>query len=91
MPYYVFREDGKITGFSNSEFSTMSPFAEEVSEEEFLQLGGTISSTPSDYQKEAIKTLESENTLLKTQLQATSDRSDFIEDCIAEMAAEVYV
>lgn len=32
----------------------------------------------------------SENKLLKAQLQAQSDRSDFIEDCIAEMAMAVY-
>lgn len=28
--------------------------------------------------------------LLKAQIQAVSDRNDFIEDCIAEMAMEVY-
>lgn len=32
----------------------------------------------------------SENKILKAQLQAQADRSDFIEDCIAEMAAQVY-
>lgn len=39
---------------------------------------------------ERIKVLETENALLKAQLQAQSDRSDFIEDCIAEMAMQVY-
>lgn len=34
--------------------------------------------------------LEAENKLLKAQLQAQSDRADFIEDCIAEMATQVY-
>lgn len=34
--------------------------------------------------------LISENTLLKAQIQAQSDRSDFVEDCIAEMATVVY-
>lgn len=34
--------------------------------------------------------LAAENKLLKAQLQAQSDRSDFIEDCIAEMATMVY-
>lgn len=34
--------------------------------------------------------LMEENALLKAQLQAQSDRSDFIEDCIAEMAIQVY-
>lgn len=34
--------------------------------------------------------LQEENKLLKAQLQAQVDRSDFIEDCIAEMAVQVY-
>lgn len=33
---------------------------------------------------------EQTNTLLSAQVQAVSDRSDFVEDCIAEMAAIVY-
>lgn len=40
---------------------------------------------------EKIAALTSENTRLKAQLQAQSDRSDFVEDCIAEMATLVYV
>ena len=34
--------------------------------------------------------LEQENKLLKAQLNAATQRSDFIEDCIAEMAMQVY-
>lgn len=34
--------------------------------------------------------LEQENKLLKAQLNAATKRSDFIEDCIAEMAMQVY-
>lgn len=34
--------------------------------------------------------LEQENKLLKAQLNAATERSDFIEDCIAEMASVVY-
>lgn len=34
--------------------------------------------------------LEQENKLLKAQLNAATERSDFIEDCIAEMAQVVY-
>ena len=37
-----------------------------------------------------ISTLQQENKLLKAQLQAQTERSDFIEDCIAEMAGVVY-
>lgn len=34
--------------------------------------------------------LEAENAMLKAQVQAISDRNEFVEDCIAEMAAVVY-
>lgn len=34
--------------------------------------------------------LESENTLLKAQVKALSDRGEFLEDVIAEMAMQVY-
>lgn len=34
--------------------------------------------------------LSEENTLLKAQIKAQTDRSDFLEDCIAEMAMLVY-
>lgn len=34
--------------------------------------------------------LEAENALLKAQVRAVADRNEFVEDCIAEMAAVVY-
>lgn len=34
--------------------------------------------------------LEAENVLLKAQVQAIAERSEFVEDCIAEIATEVY-
>lgn len=37
-----------------------------------------------------VQALENENFMLKAQIQAMSDRNDFIEDCIAEMAMAVY-
>lgn len=37
-----------------------------------------------------LEQLQQENKMLKSQLQASVDRSDFIEDCIAEMATGVY-
>lgn len=39
---------------------------------------------------ERVTTLESENDLLKQQVKAASDQNEFLEDCIAEMAAIVY-
>ena len=38
----------------------------------------------------AIGQLQQENKFLKAQVQAQTERSDFIEDCIAEMAGVVY-
>lgn len=38
----------------------------------------------------SIESLQEENKLLKAQLRAQTERSDFIEDCIAEMATVVY-
>lgn len=40
--------------------------------------------------EERILQLESEKKLLTAQIQALSDRNDFMEDCIAEMATIVY-
>lgn len=37
-----------------------------------------------------IEQLQAENKTLSTQLKASTDRQDFIEDCIAEMAMQVY-
>lgn len=47
----------------------------------------SLSATP---KYEELKNLQQENKLLKAQLQAQTERSDFIEDCIAEMATQVY-
>lgn len=41
-------------------------------------------------QRERLEQLESEKKLLCAQVQALSDRNEFMEDCIAEMAASVY-
>lgn len=36
-------------------------------------------------------TLEEENKLLRAQISAQTERADFLEDCVAEMAAVIYV
>lgn len=43
-----------------------------------------------DEQGQLNERLTSENKSLKAQIKAISDRNDFIEDCIAEMATVVY-
>lgn len=40
--------------------------------------------------KPTIESIQSENKLLKAQLKAQTERSDFLEDCLAEMATVVY-
>lgn len=45
---------------------------------------------PENPEPTPISLLQEENKLLKSQLQAQTERSDFIEDCIAEMAMMVY-
>lgn len=40
--------------------------------------------------RQEVQTMENELPTLKAQIQAISDRSDFVEDCIAEMAMVVY-
>jgi hypothetical protein len=37
-----------------------------------------------------VAALQAENALLRAQIQAVSDRGDFVEDCITEMAEKVY-
>lgn len=38
----------------------------------------------------SIENLEAETQLLKAQLQAQADRSEFLEDCMAELAVQAY-
>lgn len=66
--------------------------------EEYVILERTQEEMDADYvppevnptDTERISQLESEKKLLTAQVQALSDRNDFMEDCIAEMATIVY-
>lgn len=58
---------------------------EEIQEQEDANQTEPTPSIP-----EEVEALKNENFLLKAQIQAMSDRNDFIEDCIAEMAMQVY-
>lgn len=57
--------------------------------EHFYRGGEKLDSPLAVAQQEA-QTLKEDIPMLKAQLKAISDRNDFIEDCIAEMAAVVY-
>ena len=52
------------------------------------KIGDRYSPPPSDHER--ISLLEKENAQLKAQVQAATDRTEFLEDCIAEMAGQVY-
>lgn len=49
-----------------------------------------IPDIPEVHEPSELEKMQAENKLFKAQLQAQSDRADFIEDCIAEMATQVY-
>lgn len=53
------------------------------------EMGREYLKIETDEQK-SIEKLREENELLKAQLQAQTDRSDFIEDCMAELAIQAY-
>ena len=62
----------------------------ECTSEEIQQQEDANQPEPTPSIPEEVEALKNENFLLKAQIQAMSDRNDFIEDCIAEMAMQVY-
>lgn len=89
MRYWVYKNSkGEVIGYNQTEYDLPSP-AIEVSLSEFQSLG--FYSPPVVVEDPiTLEQLQQENKMLKSQLQASVDRSDFIEDCIAEMATVVY-
>ena len=57
--------------------------------QDFYRDGEKVLSPLAEAQKE-LETMQADLPMLKAQIQAISERNDFIEDCIAEMAAVVY-
>lgn len=57
--------------------------------QDFYREGEKVVSPLTASQKE-METMQTDLPMLKAQIQAISDRNDFIEDCIAEMATVVY-
>lgn len=52
--------------------------------------GGEKLDSPLAVAQQEAQALKEDIPMLKAQIQAISDRNDFVEDCIAEMAAVVY-
>lgn len=88
MGYCIVNVDGVITNIIIAD----ELFAESIGalpSYEGARIGCSYS-PPKPIPTPTIEDLAAENKLLKAQLKAQSDRSDFIEDCIAEMATVVY-
>lgn len=85
MLYYLYKNNfGEISGFTSSSTPIYNKRYCQVSFDEYnktrVSMGlAAIKPEPPD-----------ELTLLKAQLQAMTERNEFIEDVIAEMAMEVY-
>lgn len=88
-----------VMNFGNTPIAKAICNIDDPAEEEHLkQLGYTritqedfdSISIPNQPKRVTLLDLEKENKLLRAQIQAQTERSDFIEDCIAEMATQVY-
>lgn len=81
MKYYIYDNGLLINSIESSiefirEYCSTNNYA-------YKEVTSTLPKTPTEK-------LQEENRLLKAQLKAQTERSDFIEDCIAEMAGVVY-
>lgn len=99
---YALVENGEVTNVmvlyppSAAEFAGAVPCGElpvaigdTYDGQDFYRDGNKVVSPIAAAQAEA-QTLKEDLPVLKAQIQALSDRNDFVEDCIAEMAAVVY-
>lgn len=89
-PIELHADDGFLMRIDNPENYLRQKFTDGV-----LTLTNTPESEPIEEEPVpeptvSIEDLQKDNKLLKAQLQAQTDRTDFLEDCIAEMASVVY-
>ena len=100
--FYALVENGVVTNVmvlyppSAAEFEGAVPCGElpvaigdTYDGQDFYRGGNKVVSALAAAQQE-VQTMQKELPMLKAQIQALSDRNDFVEDCIAEMAAVVY-
>lgn len=90
--YYVWlNKDQKPISWLATDTPKRGGLGISVTREEFIAYGGNPDSIVyANPQARDIQSLVEENKLLKAQITAMIDRNQFIEDCIAEMAMEVY-
>lgn len=91
--FYSFDENG-ICVFSSPNNITGDMIESDIDEDitDIIYKDGTIRKMTEEEKEEFYPEQSniSDIELLKAQIQVISDRNDFIEDCIAEMAMEVY-
>lgn len=100
--FYALVENGVVTNVmvlyppSAAEFAGAVPCGDlpvavgDTYDGEHFYRGGEKLDSPLAVAQQEAQTLRQELPVMKAQIQALSDRNDFVEDCIAEMAAVVY-
>lgn len=96
--YVILDASGRIVGSSDSELVGATEVAtpdgwDAEHQHNWRVEGGVLVHDPLPEPEEGeteTERLRAENVLLRAQVQALSDRGEFVEDCIAEMAAKVY-
>lgn len=80
--------DGDYTGWEYDEYTTEVEDTPGLLDEVKANYDNLLREAKANEKSKA--DLVAENALLKAQITAATERSDFIEDCIAEMAMQVY-
>lgn len=93
MNYCIVNSDGIIENIIVCESDEVAAQFGAVASYDGAAIGGAYTPPapePEPTTEERVAALESENSMLKAQVNAQSDQMDFYEDCIAEMATVVY-
>lgn len=100
--FYALVENGVVTNVmvlyppNAAEFEGAVPCGElpvavgDTYDGEHFYRGGEKLDSPLAVAQQEAQTLKEDIPMLKAQIKAISDRNDFVEDCIAEMATVVY-
>lgn len=89
----IFKDNLSTMAVSDSESETIYHNAELIQQQEWADGSWYLAFREKTATELALETLErtvNENILLRAQVAAASERQEFLEDCIAEMAAQVY-
>lgn len=90
MYFYLIMKDGEVSGYLETDSPYISEYAVEISREEYEKYTQATSNSNSE-SKDISETLDYLPTApFDTKLKVMIDRQEFLEDCIAEMAMQVY-